>query len=80
MISEELEEKIRTSWFASIPECYRADVLHRGDYGAIVLRPPPAAVMEKWLANTAMHIREMRRPVEKGRNPARFDDDYILAR
>jgi len=42
------------------------------------LPAPPAAVLESWLASIAVHVREARRPQEKGRPTSRLDGGYVF--
>jgi hypothetical protein len=62
MISDELQERFRESWLAAIPQQYRLSAKEKGHIGdrilssAIILPPPPCAMLTKFFAQFVPHL------------------------
>jgi|SRR5208337_1180956 len=60
MISDEVWDKVREAWFATIPEQYRyTGKEHNGSnhaIGAIILPPPPKPLLDSWFGNIKQHL------------------------
>ncbi len=56
MISDEAFDRMREAWKASIPEQYRHTEKTHDGRAAIILPPPPEAVLERFLTSLKPHL------------------------
>ncbi len=70
MISDEAFDRMREAWAALVPEPYRyrptGETYWQDGRAAIILPPPPEAVLEHFLATLTPHLRCGQKVLSKG--------------